>query len=597
MKYEPCYFDYSIVGVDISQKKLKKIIAEIDRTVYPKDDVKQLFEAYLTKGICLQKLGKYDKSKKWIRKALKRKDKLLGAGYEKKHISAAYIRMGNVYDEKKEYAKALINYKQGLKNYGPYVYGTCMMGQLYSHEGHYKKAIRIFSDVISNATTDKERILAYMLRGQSYYTQGNYNKSISDYEKIIRLNPRVFEAYYNMGNAFAAQEKFDNALNNYVLSSYYNITDGTNEKIEIHNDIDIFANWDTYKKKMGAFPDCFKNFINLLIKDDIDRGNEGIDRNYYQNYKCLLGALYPLWHLSFVEPSESIYDDPRVYHYMSLEVLGKLLETKSLVLRPAGYQNDPKEGKAFFEKLSDYIPDYIIDKNKREKLYDQLRKLENKSIEDTLTYIYCFSENVDYTPMWNSSYGYNGKGCTIGIDRAKINNTKLVNSVRKGVKNQNLAQLYKIIYVNNGKERAGSKHSGEKDKLTVSFLLKNVAKYLFSVFDGIDNTDKIITALSKLFCQIAHLVKYNDWEIEKEYRLVYTDVSPPDNIQIKSNDFKKGVYIETIPILFSQVQSIREDKIFLGPRVEDREYLRIKHHIEKYKNYTASIEKSKVSYR
>jgi hypothetical protein len=179
----------------------------------------------------------------------------------------------------------------------------------------------------------------------------------------------------------------------------------------------------------------------------LKKNNIGSEDNY-KNYRCLLGALYPLWHLSFTEIHESIDDDQYVYHYTSLKALDEILETKSFTLKPASYQNDPKEGKAFFKKLSDYIFDNI-EKSQLERLRDWLKRLDNKSIEDTLTYIYCFTKNVDYIPMWNSSYGHNGEGCAIGIDKAKINKTKLklTNRVNRNDVNKNKAQLYKIIYI------------------------------------------------------------------------------------------------------------------------------------------------------
>jgi hypothetical protein len=126
MKYKPWDFDYSIVGVDISQKKLEETIVEIDKTVETKGDVKQLFEAYLNQERMSTKTGKICRKQSMDKKSLKING-ALSDDYEKKYVSAAY--MGNVYDEE-------------IKNDESYIYGNCMMGQLYFHNGNYGKAIR-----------------------------------------------------------------------------------------------------------------------------------------------------------------------------------------------------------------------------------------------------------------------------------------------------------------------------------------------------------------------------------------------------------------------------------------------------------------------
>jgi tetratricopeptide (TPR) repeat protein len=595
MTYILCELDYLIVGVDISRGKLEKLIKKMDGVC----DDKRQFEAYLTKGICLQKLGRYAESKGCIKKALKIASASPVGRYAEKHIAAAYIRMGNVYDEKKKYTKAFMNYREGMKKDRSYIYGNCMIGLLYSHKGYYRKARKIFTDIINNTTEDKERIFAYRLRGQSYYKQENYTKAINDYKKIIEINPRVSEAYYNMGNAFAAKKEFNNALNNYVISSYYNAEDDTNENIKIQDKIDVFDDWHKYKDKIGAFPYCFYDSINCL-NDYLKKKGANIGNDILEYYKCLLGALYPLWYLSFVGIPESNEDDQYIYHYGDVEYLGKILETRSLKLIPAGYQNDPKEGKAFFEKLFDYMPSYDTDK----KLRDCLKRIMEKSIDDNITYIYCFSKNVDYIPMWNSSYGHDGKGYALCIDKAKINKTPLANRDKKVGKtgNENMAQLYKVVYVNANKYPSGRPHPNMEDKFAVNFLLKNIAGCLKNIVENILNleyTDKeaIVTALSKLFCQIAHLFKYDDWEIEGEYRLVHTDKLPAEKHHVRSDDINKGIYVKTKAILFEKNDKLKNDKILLGPKVDDLKYLKIKHFVKEDEKKAVEIERSKVQYR
>jgi tetratricopeptide (TPR) repeat protein len=59
------------------------------------------------------------------------------------------------------------------------------------------------------------RVAAYHNRGVAYYTQGDYDRAIEDYNEEIRRNPLDATAYYNRGLAFHAKGDYGRAIADY----------------------------------------------------------------------------------------------------------------------------------------------------------------------------------------------------------------------------------------------------------------------------------------------------------------------------------------------------------------------------------------------
>src|ERR1044071_8644292 len=57
---------------------------------------------------------------------------------------------------------------------------------------------------------------AYFNRGNAYYDLGENQHAINDYSQAIRLNPKDAEAFYNRGNAYRRLKKDDLALSDYT---------------------------------------------------------------------------------------------------------------------------------------------------------------------------------------------------------------------------------------------------------------------------------------------------------------------------------------------------------------------------------------------
>jgi len=581
--------DYLIVGVDISKENLDKRLKQAEERITQSSNADECFEAYLEKGQILQKLERYSESKEPLEEAKKLNPE----------SPELLIRLGNVYDEEKKFDEAIAYYSEGLSLCDSYAYGHCMLGQAYFHRVHFYKAYlynkkpdkehNYYSDYDKAIEIDKDCFLAYKLKGFAYYKEEEFEKAIENYNKVIEIKNNDFNAYHTLGGFHAAKGDFGKAFDNYIMSAYYKCNRKIIKKIDIE---ELGKNKD--KEKFKYFPYYFKEFISDLMRFNMDITDD---------YKKLLGTLYVLWHLSYSDNQDKNVNNSYIYRYTSLDALNKTIENRSLRLSPANYQNDPKEGKAFFEKIEQYIEKEEEDKKK--DMLNWLAEIKSKSTEENITtFICCFSGNPDYIPMWNSSYGRNGEGCAIGIDKAKIKEIR-INSGSKVITPKkhyvNLAELYKVIYVNFGNQ---TDSQNSRDIITVDYLLRNIADCLQSIFDsdefksGGEKREHIINALAKLFSQIAHMMKYDDYEIENEYRLIYTAQIADLSDYIHNDNINDGIYLYTERKLFLRKSKLAEksDEVLLGPVVGEIKRFKIEHQI-KSRKYDVKVKHSKVPYR
>jgi tetratricopeptide (TPR) repeat protein len=90
--------DYLIKDVDITGEELEEIIREADSILTGQGmDEEQKITALLKRTQVLQKLGKYDESREYVERILE----------SKPEMPQALVRLGNIYDEKKEHDKTL----------------------------------------------------------------------------------------------------------------------------------------------------------------------------------------------------------------------------------------------------------------------------------------------------------------------------------------------------------------------------------------------------------------------------------------------------------------------------------------------------------
>ncbi len=86
-------------------------------------------------------------------------------------------------------------------------------GVAYYSKGNFNQAISDFNKAIK---VDPNYSIAYLKRGLAFFEKKDIAQAISDYTKAIAINPAYEEAYYIRGLAYASQEKFEQAVSDYT---------------------------------------------------------------------------------------------------------------------------------------------------------------------------------------------------------------------------------------------------------------------------------------------------------------------------------------------------------------------------------------------
>ena len=81
-------------------------------------------------------------------------------------------------------------------------------GNLYYRHGKFDQAVSDFTKVIE---MDPNNADAYNDRASAYGNQGNFTQAIADYTRAIEINPNFIKAYYNRGVIYYTIKEYDKA--------------------------------------------------------------------------------------------------------------------------------------------------------------------------------------------------------------------------------------------------------------------------------------------------------------------------------------------------------------------------------------------------
>uniref|UniRef100_UPI000A4D051F hypothetical protein n=1 Tax=Treponema endosymbiont of Eucomonympha sp. TaxID=1580831 RepID=UPI000A4D051F len=314
--------------------------------------------------------------------------------------------------------------------------------------------------------------------------------------------------------------------------------------------------WSADYKRLDAAPHYFLRLIAFCIKQ----------RRTTKEYQNLITAVYSLWNALRCKQD----DTGHIYQYTSLRVLENERVTRRFRLTPAGYQNDPEEGKVFYDRLKTFCKTDAIS-----TVLDSI-----KSNSETVAFIRSFTALEDTLFMWDSSYAAHGEGAAVGIAKQKINKGFGIDSLSREMslpaqslempfntlakgktdnpqtdavkdvsKNYDVVPmqekteqpkesaaegeskkpvsvpmssigLYKVLYIG---ETAEGENASAQAILAKLGEIEKALKALESEFAKEDAAEKeqFIDFLSKLFTPVAHLIKKETYKHEEEYRLLY----------------------------------------------------------------------------
>jgi Ca-activated chloride channel homolog len=98
---------------------------------------------------------------------------------------------GNYQEAEKEYRKALME-KPG------YAKGTFNLGDAMYEQENYEESNRLFTEIIERNTTEQEKAAAYYNLGNTFMNENKFQESVNAYKNSLRFNPNDSNAKYNL---------------------------------------------------------------------------------------------------------------------------------------------------------------------------------------------------------------------------------------------------------------------------------------------------------------------------------------------------------------------------------------------------------------
>jgi len=116
-----------------------------------------------------------------------------------------------------------------------------------------------------------ELATAHIVRGNAYFSKGDYNGAARDYDEAVRLNPKNSVAFYNRGNVYNRLGQYDDAIENY------------DKAIELRQDYANAFNNSAYTSK-GAYDRAIED-CSRAIALDATKANYFVSRGNAYNKK------------------------------------------------------------------------------------------------------------------------------------------------------------------------------------------------------------------------------------------------------------------------------------------------------------------------
>jgi tetratricopeptide (TPR) repeat protein len=211
----------------------------------------------------------------------------------------------------------------------------------------------------SNNDNKINLIDAYFNRANYYREKGEFEKSLSDYNKCLLLNPNDVEVLSNRGNLYNLMKRYKDSLNDFnnainyenenlerndVLSELYIKRGEINTNLDLYeisiNDfsksLTLKVNYQAYNyrgisySKMGKVNEALDDFSKAIKLSNAKNGdiffNRGVAFYDLKNYKLAVYDFSKSMELKFVPKA-------LLYRGLSLEILGLLKESENDINR------------------------------------------------------------------------------------------------------------------------------------------------------------------------------------------------------------------------------------------------------------------------
>lgn len=120
-----------------------------------------------------------------------------------------FNQLGIAYSKEKDFDKAIVAYKNAIRN-NPYSYSAYLnMGRTYLMNGFVDAAIKAYQKAIKLKPSDPK---VYFKLASIYLDQGQIDQAIRLFQEVIKLEPSSFEVYFNLGSAYLAKGLTDESI-------------------------------------------------------------------------------------------------------------------------------------------------------------------------------------------------------------------------------------------------------------------------------------------------------------------------------------------------------------------------------------------------
>lgn len=168
-------------------------------------------DAWMERSVSFNKAGNFKKGFEYLDKAVEL-DPKLHLGYR------GWIRLRKMRD----YDKALIDFDildSITPNFVDAPWGEnidFLRGECYFGKKDYQKAIELFNRNIKNQKEDWADIHSFVYLGLCEYELGNYEKSISEFQRALNQSKYTPESFFGIARAYRKLGEFEKAKENIV---------------------------------------------------------------------------------------------------------------------------------------------------------------------------------------------------------------------------------------------------------------------------------------------------------------------------------------------------------------------------------------------
>lgn len=175
-------------------------------------------DAWMERSVSINKAGNFNKGFEYLDKAIELEPA--------KHLGyRGWIRLRKMRD----YDKALIDFNRLdslTTNVVDAPWGEdidFLRGECYYGKRDYQKAIELFNLSIKNQKEDWADVHSFVYLGLCEYQLGNYEKSISEYQRGLKQSKNMPESYFGMAKAYQKLGEIEKATEN-ILKTEENIS-------------------------------------------------------------------------------------------------------------------------------------------------------------------------------------------------------------------------------------------------------------------------------------------------------------------------------------------------------------------------------------